>query len=55
MDDLLAAGFRLNAPAGPDPTAASPAGTGGHHQEHQHGLDDVDALRAESAAARQER
>ncbi|MCX4657563.1 hypothetical protein AB0N56_36525 [Streptomyces microflavus] len=55
MDDLLAAGFRLNAPAGPDSTAASPAGAGGHHQEHQHGLDDVDALRVESAAAQQER
>ncbi|MFJ7062722.1 hypothetical protein ACK8N7_36580 [Streptomyces griseobrunneus] len=27
VDVLLAAGFRLNAPAGPDPAAASPAGT----------------------------
>ncbi|MFJ9641425.1 helix-turn-helix domain-containing protein [Streptomyces sp. NPDC101178] len=39
VDDLLAPGFRLNAPAGPDATAASPAGTGDQHQEHQHGLD----------------
>lgn len=27
VDDLLAAGFRLNAPAGPGPAAPSPAGT----------------------------
>lgn len=51
MDDLLAAGFRLNAPAGPDATAASLAGTGGHRQDHDQG-DDVVALRRELAAAR---
>ncbi|MEV7114398.1 helix-turn-helix transcriptional regulator [Streptomyces anulatus] len=48
-EGLLAAGFRLNAPAGPDvPAADSAAGTGGHHQEHGHGQgDDVAVLRAE--------
>lgn len=54
VGDLLAAGFRLNAPAGPDATAASPAGTGERHQGHQHGLDDVAALRAELERVRQE-
>ncbi|MFF6896102.1 helix-turn-helix transcriptional regulator [Streptomyces microflavus] len=51
VDDLLAAGFRLNAPAGPDATSASPAGPSGHHQEHCSG-DQVAALRAELAAER---
>ncbi|MFH8886707.1 hypothetical protein [Streptomyces californicus] len=51
---LLAAGFRLNAPAGPDATAASPTGTSSHHQEHQLGLDDVGALRAELERVRAE-
>ncbi|MFD3657951.1 helix-turn-helix transcriptional regulator [Streptomyces sp. NPDC058620] len=49
VDDLLAAGFRLKAPAGPDT-----AGTGGQRQEHQHGQDDVGALRAELERVRQE-
>lgn len=52
MADLLAAGIWLNAPAGSDATAASPAGTGGHRQEHEHGLDNVDALCAELDWAR---
>ncbi|MFF0199032.1 hypothetical protein ACFYT5_39650 [Streptomyces anulatus] len=56
VEDLLAAGYRLNAPAGPDVPAAdsAAAGTGGHHhehghhQEHGHGQgDDVAVLRAE--------
>ncbi|MFJ2101500.1 hypothetical protein ACIOHR_30505 [Streptomyces anulatus] len=50
MEDLLAAGLRLNAPSGPDVPAAdsAAAGTGGHHQEHGHGQgDDVAVLRAE--------
>lgn len=60
VEDLLAAGFRLNAPAGPDapdvPAADPAAGTGGHHQEHGHGQgDDVAALRAELAAERRGR
>lgn len=60
VEDLLAAGLRLNAPAGPDapdvPAAASAAaGVGGHHQEHGHGQgDDVAALRAELERARHE-
>ncbi|MEV6551804.1 helix-turn-helix domain-containing protein, partial [Streptomyces sp. NPDC051597] len=43
VEDLLAAGFRLNAPAGPDPDpspAASPAAVvehGGHHQGARRG------------------
>ncbi|MFD7868115.1 helix-turn-helix transcriptional regulator [Streptomyces sp. NPDC059783] len=50
VEDLLAAGFRLNAPAGPDDApAASPAGEGGHHQEPG----DVAALRAELDLARE--
>ncbi|MEQ4611608.1 helix-turn-helix domain-containing protein [Streptomyces cavourensis] len=51
VDGLLAAGFRLNGPVGPDAAAASPAGTGGHHQEHEQG-DAVAVLRAELAAER---
>ncbi|MFD6479021.1 helix-turn-helix transcriptional regulator [Streptomyces anulatus] len=49
VEDLLAAGYRLNAPSGPDvPAADSAAGTGGHHHEHGHGQgDDVAVLRAE--------
>ncbi|MGW7097532.1 helix-turn-helix transcriptional regulator [Streptomyces sp. NPDC054874] len=60
VEDLLAAGFRLNAPAGPDspdvPAADSAAGTGGHHrQEHGHGQgDDVAAVRAELERVRHE-
>lgn len=54
VDDLLAAGFRLNAPAGPDATAAPPAATGGHHQRQQPSLDDVAALRAELERVRHE-
>ncbi|MFF1482946.1 helix-turn-helix transcriptional regulator [Streptomyces sp. NPDC058301] len=53
VEDLLAAGFRLNAPAGPDPDT-SPAGVvehGGHHQEH--GVD-AEELRAELERARSE-
>ncbi|MDQ0701192.1 AlpA family transcriptional regulator [Streptomyces sp. W4I9-2] len=48
-EGLLAAGLRLNAPAGPDvPAADSPAGTGEHHQEHGHGpSNDVAVLRTE--------
>ncbi|WP_228183952.1 hypothetical protein [Streptomyces anulatus] len=48
-EGLLAARFRLNAPAGPDlPAADSAAGTGGHRQEDGHGQgDDVAVLRAE--------
>ncbi|MFG3399170.1 helix-turn-helix domain-containing protein [Streptomyces parvus] len=48
VGDLLAAGLRLNAPAGP--AADSVAGSGGH-QEHEQG-DAVAALRAELAAER---
>ncbi|MDX3596608.1 helix-turn-helix domain-containing protein [Streptomyces sp. ID03-2B] len=47
VEDLLAAGYRLNAPAGPDVPAAdsAAAGTGGHHHEHGHGQgDDVAEL-----------
>ncbi|MEU0382385.1 hypothetical protein ABZ093_34620 [Streptomyces cyaneofuscatus] len=40
-----------HAPAGPNATAASPAGTGGHHQEHEQG-DAVAVLGAELAAER---
>ncbi|MEV3898351.1 helix-turn-helix transcriptional regulator [Streptomyces anulatus] len=50
VEDLLAAGFRLNAPSGPDVPAAdsAAAGTVGHHQEHGHGQgDDVAVLQAE--------
>ncbi|WP_031058650.1 helix-turn-helix transcriptional regulator [Streptomyces sp. NRRL F-5702] len=54
VDDLLAAGFRLNAPAGPDATAASPAGTSGQRQKHQHDLGEVAALHAELERVRQE-
>ncbi|MDX3490978.1 helix-turn-helix domain-containing protein [Streptomyces sp. ID05-18] len=50
VEDLLAAGFRLNAPAGP--AADSAAGAGGHHQEHGHGQgDDAVALRTELTPA----
>ncbi|MCD9904473.1 helix-turn-helix domain-containing protein [Streptomyces sp. MT29] len=52
VEDLLAAGFRLSAPAGPHvPAADSVGGSGGHHQEHEQG-DAVAALRAELAAER---
>ncbi|MEU4352811.1 helix-turn-helix domain-containing protein [Streptomyces sp. NPDC023838] len=51
VEDLLAAGFRLNAPAGPDPDA-SPAGVVGHGGQHQG--DDVAALRAELERVRHE-
>ncbi|MEV7659886.1 helix-turn-helix domain-containing protein [Streptomyces anulatus] len=57
VEDLLAAGLRLNAPAGPDVPAAdsAAAGTGGHHQDHGHGQgDDVAGLRAELERVRQE-
>ncbi|MFD3641520.1 helix-turn-helix transcriptional regulator [Streptomyces griseus] len=56
VEDLLAAGFRLNAPAGPDvPTADSAAGNGGHGQEHGHGQgEDVAVVRAELGRVRQE-
>ncbi|MFI0013692.1 helix-turn-helix transcriptional regulator [Streptomyces griseus] len=57
VEDLLAAGFRLNAPSGPDVPAAdsAAAGTGGHHQEHGHGQgDDVATLRAELERQRQD-
>ncbi|MGW3503019.1 helix-turn-helix transcriptional regulator [Streptomyces globisporus] len=49
VPDLLAAGFRLNAPAGPDtPAADSPAEHGGNHrQEHGGDQSDVARLRAE--------
>lgn len=58
VEDLLAAGFRLNAPAGPDVLAADPAAEGGGHgDEHEHGHgqgDDVAAVRAELERVRQE-
>ncbi|MCD9901195.1 helix-turn-helix domain-containing protein [Streptomyces sp. MT29] len=54
VDDLLAAGFRLNAPAGPDATAASPAATGGHTRSSSTAQDDVGALRAELDRVRAE-
>lgn len=47
VDDLLAAGFRLHAPSGPDDAAPpAPAGKGKHHQEHD------GAPRAQFAAER---
>ncbi|MFC8705805.1 hypothetical protein ACFUIV_26975 [Streptomyces anulatus] len=49
-EGLLAAGFRLNAPVGPDVPTADPvvAGTGERRQEHGHDQsDDVAATRAE--------
>ncbi|WP_399554282.1 hypothetical protein [Streptomyces anulatus] len=60
VGDLLAAGFRLNAPAGPDspdvPAVDSVAGGGGpHRQEHGHGQgDDGAVLRAELERVRHE-
>ncbi|WP_326621923.1 hypothetical protein OH797_39560 (plasmid) [Streptomyces anulatus] len=57
MEDLLAAGFRLNAPSGPDVPAAdsAAAGTVGRHQEHGHGQgDDVAVLRDELERERQD-
>ncbi|MES9558856.1 MULTISPECIES: helix-turn-helix domain-containing protein [unclassified Streptomyces] len=50
IDDLLAAGFRLHAPAGPDASTA-PAGTTELHHDHDQ---DVAALRAELARVRHE-
>ncbi|MFJ8255563.1 helix-turn-helix transcriptional regulator [Streptomyces sp. NPDC094466] len=52
VEDLLAAGFRLNAPVGPDspdvPPPVSVARSDGGRQEQGHGQsDDVSALRAE--------
>lgn len=56
VPDLLAAGFRLNAPAGPDaPAADSSADGGGHHrQEHGDDQSDVAGLRAELERMRHE-
>ncbi|WP_158942806.1 hypothetical protein, partial [Streptomyces sp. ERV7] len=57
MEDLLAAGFRLNAPAGPAPKAPPAAVVvhGGRDQEHVLELsDDVAALRAELERVRHE-
>ncbi|MFJ5129950.1 helix-turn-helix transcriptional regulator [Streptomyces sp. NPDC088555] len=54
IDDLLAAGFRLHAPAGPDASTA-PAGTTELHHDHDQDHDqDVAALRAELARVRHE-
>ncbi|MFF7366027.1 helix-turn-helix domain-containing protein [Streptomyces sp. NPDC008125] len=54
VEDLLAAGFRLNAPAGPDPepTAATPAGTGDVVPDADR--DDIAGLRAELDRLRHE-
>ncbi|MFJ2851346.1 MULTISPECIES: helix-turn-helix transcriptional regulator [Streptomyces] len=59
VENLLAAGFRLNAPAGPDsaavPAADSGAGTDRRRQEHGRGeFGDVAALRAELERVRHE-
>ncbi|NUW04320.1 AlpA family transcriptional regulator [Streptomyces sp. CAI 127] len=57
VEDLLTAGFRLNAPAGPDtPAAASSAEDGGNHRQ-EHGDDQGDSvagLRAELERMRHE-
>lgn len=56
VPDLLAAGFRLNAPAGPDsPAADSSAGqVGNHRQEEGDAQGDVAGLRAELERMRHE-
>ncbi|MFB8107687.1 helix-turn-helix transcriptional regulator [Streptomyces sp. NPDC056007] len=56
VPDLLTAGFRLNAPAGPDaPAADSSAEHGGdHRQEHGGDQGDVAGLRAELDQLRHE-
>lgn len=54
VDDLLAAGFRVNAPAPPDAGLAG-ADTGhGQDQEHEGTAAEVERLRAELADARRE-
>ncbi|MFK0101848.1 helix-turn-helix transcriptional regulator [Streptomyces sp. NPDC091040] len=52
VEDLLAAGFRLNAPTDPNEPATAPATVGGHRQEQP---SDVAGLRAELERARHER
>ncbi|MFD4764260.1 helix-turn-helix transcriptional regulator [Streptomyces sp. NPDC058439] len=55
VDDLLAAGFRLNAPASPDDAGAATvaAGDADHGQDQEHG-GDIAALRAELERVRHE-